>query len=182
MMPHKRLLALEVRPQRIGFVVLQDTTTLLDWGVRMYGTRKSNAPSVACARVATLMDLYAPAVMVIRRRDISRPPRRKIGATVTRLTAEARRRSISCRFVTVNEVRRFFARHNGTTKHAIASLLSGWYPDLVWKLPRKRRPWDSERYNTPLFDAAAAAVAYLGKIDHLAGPFDGPSARRIDQM
>jgi len=79
-------------------------------------------------------------------------------------------------------VRRFFARYNGTTKHAIASLLAGWYPDLFWKLPRKRRIWQSESYNMAVFDAAATGVAYLGKMSHQRGPFDGPSVRRIDQM
>jgi hypothetical protein len=166
MLPHERLLALEVRPQRIGFIVFQGTTRLLDWGVRTYGKRKSDAPSVGCARVATLLDLYSPAVMVIRRRRTSKTPRRLINATVARLAAEARRRSISCRFVTVKEVRHFFARYDRTTKHAIASRLAEWFPDLAWKLPRKRRAWESERYNMAVFDAAATAVAYLCKIKH----------------
>lgn len=160
-LPHERLLALEVRSQRIGFIVLQGTTRLLDWGVRTYGKQKSNAPSVGCSRVATLLDLYSPAVIVIRRRKTVRTPRRIISATVVRIAAEARRRSISCRFVTAKEVRHFFARYDVTTKHAIASLLAKWFPDLTWKLPRKRRAWESESYNAPLFDAAATAVAYL---------------------
>ena len=163
-MPQERLLALEVRPQRIGFVVLQGTTKLLDWGIRMHD--KNDVPSVACARVATLMNLYSPTVMVIRRRDTSTPLRSAISDIVATLTAEARRRSICCRFVTVKEVRCFFSRHNGTTKHAIASLLSGWYPDLAWRLPRKRRAWESEPFSMALFDAAAAAVTYFGITEH----------------
>jgi len=81
---------------------------------------------------------------------------------VASLAAEARRRSTACRLVGNKEVRRFFARYDGTTKHAIATLLAGWFPDLAWKLPPKRRPWESERYNTVMFDAVATAVAFLG--------------------
>jgi hypothetical protein len=29
------------------------------------------------------------------------------------------------------------------------------------KLPPKRRPWESERYNTLVFDAVATAMAFL---------------------
>ena len=180
--PSRQILALEVRPQRIGFIVLQGVTRLLDWGVRTYGKQKDDAPSAGCAKVAVLLELYSPAVIVIRRRSASTAPRKTISATVAKIAAEARRRSIPCRFVVATEVRRFFARYDGTTKHAIASLVAGWFPDLAWKLPPKRRPWESERYNTAIFDAAATAVAYLGKINRQRGPFDGPSARRIDPM
>lgn len=162
--PPERILALEVRPQRLGFVVLQGVTRPLDWGLRLYCRKKGLAPSAGCAKVATLLDLYAPAAVVIRRRSGGPAPHRETArATVSRVAAELRRRSVACQFVTTKEVRRFFFRYGGTTKHEIASILAEWYEDLAWKLPLKRRPWNRERYSTLIFDAVATAVTFLGR-------------------
>lgn len=160
----QRILALEVRPQRIGFVVLQGASRLLDWGVRAHTKETCASRSTLSARIAVLLDLYAPAAIVIRRRDgKGTSARRTVAEIVAKLRVEARQRSISCHFVSATEVRRFFARHGEATKHATAALLAEWYPDLAWKLPPKRRPWESERYNTLVFDAAATAVAFLAR-------------------
>ena len=163
MAARKRLLALEVRPQRIGFVVLQGASQLLDWGVRAYGKEKSNSPAVGWTKIATLLELYSPTVIVIRRRSSGATTSSATPAVAAKIAAEARRRSISCRFVSGKEVPRFFARYGGTTKFAVAALLAEWFPDLVWKLPPKRRPWESEHYNTLVFDAAATAMAFLAR-------------------
>lgn len=159
-----RLLALEVRPQRIGFVVLQGASRLLDWGVRAHAKEAGASRSTLRARIAVLLDLYAPAAIVVRRREGRRGRLWRAGAEITaRIRAEARRRAIPCQVVPATEVRRFFARHCDATKSATAALLAEWFPDLAWKLPPKRRPWESEHYNTLVFDAAATAVAFLAR-------------------
>lgn len=162
--PRERILALEVRPQRFGFIVLQGVTRPLDWGVRTYAKQKSDTSSTASAKVATLLDLYSPAAVVIRRRSGAPPtPRGTTRATVARVAAEVRRQSVACHFVTAKEVRRFFGPYGGATKHGIASILAEWFEELAWKLPPKRRPWQSEHYNALIFDAAATAVAFLAR-------------------
>jgi hypothetical protein len=160
----ERILSLEIRPKRVGFIVLQGKDQVLDWGVRTYGKRETDAPSTCCAKVGTLLDLYAPGVMVIRRRNtIPKQSRGTVRAIAAKLAAEARRRSMVCRFVTAEEVKNFFARHECTTKDAIAARVAEWLPDL-WKLPTPRtKPWHPERFGMPVFDAAAAAVAFLGE-------------------
>jgi hypothetical protein len=161
--PSERILALEVRPQRVGFIMLQGQDQILDWGIRIYGKQKADAPSACCAKVATLLELYSPAVMVIRRRNgIPKQARGTVRAIVARLAKEARQCSIACRFVTAEEVRRFFARHDCTNKDAIASRVAEWFPDL-WKLPPPRKFYEPENYNMPVFDSAATAVAFLGE-------------------
>ena len=84
-------------------------------------------------------------------------------ATVAKVAAEVRRRSVACHLVTTKEVRRFFRQYGGTTKHEIASILAEWFEGLAWKLPPKRKPWQSEPYNTLIFDAAATAMAFRGR-------------------
>ncbi|MGA2595345.1 MAG: hypothetical protein ABSH32_36090 [Bryobacteraceae bacterium] len=160
----ERILALEIRPKRVGFIVLKGRDQVLDWGVRTYGKRETDAPSACCAKVGTLLELYAPGVMVIRRRNrIPKQGRGTIRAIAAKLAAEARRRSMVCWFVTAEEVKNFFARHECTTKDAVATRVAEWLPDL-WKLPTPRtKPWHPERFSMPVFDAAAAALAFLGE-------------------
>jgi hypothetical protein len=164
--PSDRILALEVRSQRVGFIVLQGRDQILDWGIRTYGKQEADAPSACCAKVATLLELYSPAVMVIRRRNPAlKQSRGTVRAIAAKLAGEARQRSISCRFMTADEVRRFFARYECTTKDAVASRIAEWFPDLAWKLPPPRKFYDPESYNMAVFDAAATAMAFLGTND-----------------
>ena len=66
------------------------------------------------------------------------------------------------RWIPAKTVRAFFADHGAATKHAVASLLAEWFEELTWQVPAKRKPWQSERYNTLMFDALATGMAFLG--------------------
>jgi hypothetical protein len=159
----ERILALEIRPQRIGFIVINGVARALDWGICTNGKSTSNRSSGVTARIASLLDLYSPAVVVIRRRRAFRKSCGTIRVTMTEIAADARRRSIPCRLVSDSDVRQFFVARGVTTKHAVASLLAEWFPDLLWKLPPKRQLWQSEFYRAPIFDAAATAVTFLSR-------------------
>lgn len=123
-----RLLALEIRPRKAGFAVLEGAT-LLDWGVTTYGPGRP-----AMRRIASLLDLHAPSIIVTRRR-----PRLKNGQTVPNIVesikSEARRRSIRFRTLDAHQVRAFFIQRGRRNKHAVATLLAEWFPELAWKLP-----------------------------------------------
>ena len=58
-------------------------------------------------------------------------------------------------------VRRTFAAHGATTKHAIAGLLVARFPELAPHRPRFRKPWMSEDERQAIFDAGALALASL---------------------
>jgi hypothetical protein len=148
-----RLLALEIRPQKAGFAVFEGAT-LLDWGVRDYG------PTPAFRRIGTLLSLYAPSVIVIRRRHYL-----KHGDTVARVVQSikrgAQRKSISVQSLDAHRIRAFFKQQGCESKHAASTLLAEWFPELAWKLPPERKPWQPEPHNTLLFDAVAIAVTFL---------------------
>jgi hypothetical protein len=149
-----RLLALEIRPRKAGFVVLEGAT-LLDWGVTTYGTG-----TPAMRRIASLLDLHTPSIIVTRRR-----PRLKKGQAVPNIMQsikrEARRRSIHFQSLDAHQVRAFFIQRGRRNKHVVATLLAEWFPELAWKLPPKRKLWQSEPHYATLFDAVAIAVTYL---------------------
>lgn len=149
-----RLLALEIRPKKAGFAVL-DGASLHDWGVTRYG--QATPPS---KRIASLLDLHMPSIILMRQR-----PRMKndktVASIVKSITSEAKARSIQIQPLAAHQVRAFFNQRGHRNKHAVAIRLAGWFPELAWKVPPKRKLWQSEPHNTLLFDAVATAVTFL---------------------
>lgn len=157
----KRLLALEIRPRKTGFVVIEETTTLVDWGVRKYSDVRRD-PGNALTRIAALFDLHSPESVVMRHRSGLPKERADIIRAIQHgICSEAKRRRIACCFIEAYQVREFFVHYGSKTKYGIASILAAWFDDLAWQLPAKRRAWQSEAHGMLLFDAAAAGVTYL---------------------
>ncbi len=159
----RRLLALEIRPRRFGFVVL-DRLNLLDWGVRECGGALESLRTLAGKKFTALREIYGPELVAIRKRR-RRPlatAARRIAEITAAVRRESKKESTAVRFLSATKVESFFARYGCANKHETAKLLAEWFEELTWKLPAKRKPWQSERYNTLLFDALATAMAFLG--------------------
>jgi hypothetical protein len=71
--PVKRILAIDVRPRRFGYVVLESPIRLVDWGTGKYAPDPSGM-----TRIAWLLRLLQPSAVVLR--EISVGSRRD-GAT-----------------------------------------------------------------------------------------------------
>jgi hypothetical protein len=157
---HKRILALDIRPRRFGFVAFEQPDQLIDWGVKSF-RRGVNAVRIPPRRkLAGLLDELSPAVVVLNER-VLRVPKKKY-KIVAIAQEEARRRRIAIRTVPRNALKRAFAGHH-RNKDEIASVLVDRFPELAMKQPPRRRPWQSEDYRMSVFDAAALAATYLGR-------------------
>jgi hypothetical protein len=155
---HERVLALEVRPQKYGFAVLEGPDALLDWGVRSH----RNGLVARAGRIDSLLESYSPHFVVLRHSEHnSRQAANAVRAVTVKITIEARRHSVQTQFISGKKIRRFFARNGCVNKHQIASLLAEWFEELSWKLPPKRRLWQSEHYNMMIFDAVGTAMAFI---------------------
>jgi hypothetical protein len=162
----ERVLALDVRSRKVGFVVFEGPDKLLDWGVTSYAPQYGPLAVTVSKRIASLLGFHQPSVMVLRlpsNRLVRKNGRIKI--VLRTLRKEARRRSVLLKFLRREKVKKFFMADGLTTKHQIASLLVERFPDLAWKLPPKRKPWQSEAYGMTIFDGAAAGVAHFGRPD-----------------
>jgi hypothetical protein len=140
-----------------GFAILEGGTRLLDWGVRSYDKRSA----LGVDKIARLLDYYQPSLVVIRKWWLGNA---RVGLRASAMAraagSEARRRLIESHSVGIEEFRRFFVKRGCTTKHAIASLVADWFDEVAWRVPAKRRPWDSECPRALIFDAIAAAVVF----------------------
>lgn len=157
----RRVLALDVRPQKIGFAVFDGATKLTDWGVSWMIAKRSRR-SIAERAIRRLLDRYCPSLIVMRPSEKPAKATGVVPATLTIIRAEARRRSVKYRSVRALHVKRFYARLGCTTKHEIALLMAEWFEELAWIVPPKRKAWHREHHRTCVFDAAAAGAFHFG--------------------
>ena len=156
----ERVLALEVRPQKYGFAVLESSVGLLDWGIRSCRNGQITRPG----GIDSLLQVYAPHFIVIRRREHnSRRAANAVRVVTINITTKARAYSVKTIFIRGRKIRHFFERYGCTNKYEIASLLAEWFDEIRWKLPTKRRPWESEKYNSLVFDGVATGIAFFGE-------------------
>jgi hypothetical protein len=154
---NRRLLAVDVRPHRLGYAIFETSERLLDFGVTRF-----DSPSIGAQRIAALVSRFAPTVLVLRNiareSTRNRPPTRAVMRLISR---HARHSSIEVTTLSTQQVKIALAVDPTVTKHQIASLLACAFPELELRLPQPRKSWQTEPWNMLVFDAVALGVSYL---------------------
>jgi hypothetical protein len=160
----KRLLALEIRASRLGFAVLEGSTRLLDWGVRSFGEQNDKLRSVVSDRIGTLLAFHKPAAVVARVRKYHSAGQNKRFLTIlATIRSETMRNSTKFFVLTRRQARVRFGPNGQVTKHDIATSLAKQFEEISWKLPGRRKAYQSEAPAMLVFDALANGVAFLGR-------------------
>ena len=157
----RRILAIALRSRRFGFAVFEGPNRLLDWGMVFYPLNNDVQRAAASKRVASLLTLYIPSVIVVGRTRLLNV---RNGSGVRPILRSIRRES-SSRLIPVHlmkraDVRKVFRLAHVKTKHEIASFVAQMFPELLWKQPPKRRIWESEHPIMAMFDAVALGFVY----------------------
>ena len=155
---HKRVLALDVRPLRFGFVIFEGPDKVLDWGVKSFPSGAKAVKVPPAKKIAALLDEFAPQAVVLKERVAHRS--KNYVRMADSIGRQAENHQVPLKFVTRPMVKSTFAGHE-RNKHEIACVLAARFPELASKLPPKRKCWQSEDYRMSLFDAAALGVAYF---------------------
>ena len=153
-----RVLAVDVRPHKLGFAVIESPARLLDFGITRF-----DSPHTCLDRVTTLIRRFGPTIVVLRkiRRRSTRdhPLTRALLRLISRLAGHS---SIEIAVVGDRQVKiSLGGGHRTFTRYQAAMLLARAFPELGWKVPRPRKPWQPESWNMLIFDAVALAVSYL---------------------
>lgn len=154
-----RILALDLRSRKFGFAVLEGPRRLLDWGIKGYRTHRDLA-HVVQKRISPILTLFSPDAVILEMDSYAKngEPRRQI--ILSAIQAEVLRRSINLVFVRRDEVQDLLGKTERATKQKVAAYIVLLFPELTWKLPQERKPWQSEHYNMAVFDAISLALAY----------------------
>ena len=154
-MKHKslfRTLALDLHPRSFGYVVIDGPNKLLDWGVcRSYRKTKSHPKVLVDGRLHPLLSMWMPDVVVTQIGERS-------GKDVRTLFRQVKKEVCRTPFLRIMDSR---DRYFGRGKYERAVEIAARFPEIGWKLPLKRKPWESEHYSMSIFTAAALALAYL---------------------
>jgi Holliday junction resolvasome RuvABC endonuclease subunit len=154
---HFRILAIAPSTRGVGFAVLEDKDSLVDWGVKTVQEDK-NANSLA--KVEELIDQYQPGVLVLQDTKDSRRSQR-IKVLSRKIAAIAVTRKISVKLFTQEQIHRAHFADGLGTKQEIAEIIAQRFPDeLGSRLPQKRKAWMSEKYQMGIFDAVALALMF----------------------
>jgi hypothetical protein len=157
-----RIIALEIRASKFGFAVLEGPGKLLDWGVRSFTEKGEDLEPAVADRISTLLTFYKPVTVVARDRQHHDAIQQKRILTIF-ATAKQTTRDHSARFriLSAVHVRKRFAQDGRITKHEIARTLAERFEELSFRLPGRRKAYQSEAPAMLVFDALAAGVAFL---------------------
>jgi len=147
-----RVLALDVRGRWLGFVVFASQTRLLDFGlVRITSSHRGGV------RFVRLLHASRPRLVVLQRLG-KRPDTRSSVQMIVRLS---RCLSVPVDYVSKRTMQRHFNAFGIRNKEQRATFLAHQFPELLWRVPPKRKRWQHEHQNMPIFDAAAIGTAYI---------------------
>jgi hypothetical protein len=160
----KRLLALEIRASRIGFAVFEGPTRLLDWGTRSFENDHKKLRSSVSDRIRVLLAFYEPFALVIRGRIChSTVHKRTLSKIVSSIRVESRQHSTRFIVLKTREVRNSFVGNGKITKHDLALSVAQQFEELTWKLPRRRKFYQSEAPAMVVFEAVANGIGFFAK-------------------
>lgn len=157
----QRVLSLDLRARRFGYVVFEGPHTLLDWGIR---THAKGGRSLLVKRLNCLRSMFAPSIILVRKtKEAHRATHSLVRLPLQTVKAFAKRVIVVVRVIDCSTLRAFFAKDAKLNKHDVARMVADRFPELSWQLPRKRKPWETESTRQSIFDAASLGVFYFAQ-------------------
>ena len=151
-----RVLAFELLSGRFGFAVLEGMR-LIDAGARSY-SRADYGKSFAT--LSSLFDFFRPEAIAIADEG-NWQAQRLSGArsTVKLVEHETNLRSLPLHRIKKSEMVAALPRVHRGTRYEIAAAVALIFPELAWKVPPQRKPWQTAHRNQVLFEAIALGIA-----------------------
>lgn len=156
-----KILAIDLRHRRFGYAVFEGHRVLLDSGLRFYRAVGEAEAAMANKRLVALLKSFSPSAIVIKRERWDRAQTSSHIRTLVEVVLEiSSAHSIPIHLIQHDDVRRTFRNMGCETRDEIATTLAHIFPELVWKIPPKRRAWQSEHPRMAIFDAIALGLTY----------------------
>ena len=158
-----RILAIEARRSRFGYALFEGPRRLLDWGASTVPSELTghSATKAARKRIASALRRCHPTAAVVKRsRKMKTVKGIAPGPIFKAIAREAALLRIPVYFISRAEVHEAFSMFRGNTKEQIAEVLVGIFPELVSRLPPKRKKWQPEDRGMIVFDAVANGFAH----------------------
>ncbi len=156
-----QILALDVRHSRIGYALFVGPRRLLDWGVNTVPAECRKRAEWIQLKMAELLRRGSPACVVTRPQRLMKLPSNAIGVPILKAIRSAtKEHGIPMYVLGRDEIQSAFRTFHVRTKEEIASAIVGIFPELIVRLPLKRKKWQPEAHGMIVFDAIATGIAY----------------------
>lgn len=164
-MPQKhhdpRIIAIDLRSQQFGYAVFEGPKRILDYGGSQLRPGGKEGSILAARRIGQLIKLFTPSAIAVKRPD----QHVATGYPGIRLITNAIRSEASAHLTPYHligrtEIQEAFRIFRAANKHEIAVILAQMYPELLWKLPAKRKLGDPEHPRMVVFDAISVGFTY----------------------
>lgn len=154
----KRIVAVDPTSHGFGFVVLEDPSTLIDWG---HVHVEPDAHEKCMELIARIFTQYVPYAVVTEDWDNKESRRcvrvRKLLEEVARFVEDSDARAVRFSWP---DVKKTFIPDGTITKQEMAQIIALEFPELSYRLPPPRKLWMSEDDRMSIFDAAALALTF----------------------
>jgi hypothetical protein len=148
-----------------GYVLLQHWFSPVDWGTpELVGPDREKR---CLKHIDALLTLHTPDILVLQ--DMSKTGTRRaprIRALNRQTLQLAKRRGVTVRTYSREQVLRYFEDLGATTKHRIAEIIAQHIPALGLYLPPPRKPWKTADPRMGIFEAVALVWKYLHANGH----------------
>lgn len=158
-----RILAIDARRTRFGYVLFEGSKRMLDWGASSVSPQLSGRTALGAARkrIAPLLLRCRPAVAVVKRSRRTKTGKSSTPGPILRtILREAAALKLPVRIVSLDEIFDVFREMHAHNKDDIAEILIERFPELSAKLPPRRGKWGTEHPRMVIFDALSAGVTY----------------------
>jgi hypothetical protein len=151
----ERILSISLTYRGFGFIIFEDAKIIVDWG---HASVFNHDPEIFEKRIATLIE-YNLIETVLSYPTHRRPT--QIQKNISSLKKICKLHGVKTKFLSKKNVTDTFEPLGAYTKYQRAGLIVEYLPELSYKLPPKRKPWQSEDLRMSIFDAACLALSYL---------------------
>jgi len=115
-----------------------------DWPLRVYRAVGDAEAAMASKRLAVLLKSFSPSAIVVKREGWDRAQTNShIKSLAQAMIRVASAHSVPIFLVEQDNVRKTFGNMGCETRDEIAVALARIFPELVWRLPPKRRAWQA---------------------------------------
>ena len=158
MMRQKSLvLALHASSRGFGYVVFAGPFAPHDWGTVGASGDKN---SVCLRQLEKLLDRFSPETLILEEARSVANRSDRIARLYKAITALCLGRSIDVAVYRFGDIKACFASIGARNRQEIAEAVARQLPALDHRVPKPRKPWQSEARRMPLFCAAALGLTH----------------------
>jgi len=152
-----RVIGIDPTTRGFAYALIEGPESVADWGLAQLMIRTDEK---VLARIEEILDRSLPALLVL---EDGRGTRRRARARriIKGVKGIARQRKLPVVFVSRARLKEVFLP--ASTKQEIAEAIAARFPELRSRLPRQRKPWQSEDERMSIFDALSFCFAAIWK-------------------